>query len=260
MADVTERHEERAREIATATLREAGVYSKVGTKRIGAHIAAALAEAEEEGARGWQEALGYVSTFTPAVPVSDKPMVFARAIVAQFQKQYADLREELQDWRNSAKAAADESCDLLEKHCTCVGPLRSALAEAERERDELRKHVDPEHGEFIGYSELAVRLGESETKRALAERKLEAHEERWAAAKGACEEIDEGDGRTRYSGPNEYDIAHIENTFPIPQEGQGSDSSRDPLGRTCDKHGGEPFVNHGYYSVCPKCYQGEGQE
>ena len=36
--------------------------------------------------------------------------------------------DDLNDWREAAKAAAREKCDGGERHCTCVGPLRGQLA------------------------------------------------------------------------------------------------------------------------------------
>jgi hypothetical protein len=44
------------------------------------------------------------------------------------------LREELDDWRGSARRAADEDCGD-ERHCTCVGPLRSEIERLRKERD-----------------------------------------------------------------------------------------------------------------------------
>ena len=43
-------------------------------------------------------------------------------------KEIAALREELNDWRETARKAADESCSD-EAHCTCVGALRKLVAD-----------------------------------------------------------------------------------------------------------------------------------
>jgi len=52
------------------------------------------------------------------------------------------LEEELDDWKNSAKQAAEEDCLRGEKHCTCVPLLRKELSDA---RDLLRDILeDPE--------------------------------------------------------------------------------------------------------------------
>jgi hypothetical protein len=57
-------------------------------------------------------------------------------LVTADYKDASALREELEDWRSSAKRAAGDECGD-EKHCTCVGVLRASLAAMERERDEL---------------------------------------------------------------------------------------------------------------------------
>lgn len=48
------------------------------------------------------------------------------------RRELDEAREELTDWIEGAKRAADEPCRTDEKHCTCVGPLR----ELARQRQE----------------------------------------------------------------------------------------------------------------------------
>jgi hypothetical protein len=53
-------------------------------------------------------------------------------MVAEAREALVAMREELQDWRDSALRASAESCNANEKHCTCVPVLRVALATSER--------------------------------------------------------------------------------------------------------------------------------
>ena len=50
------------------------------------------------------------------------------AAAAAREQEIAALREELNDWRETARKAADESCSD-EAHCTCVGALRKLVAD-----------------------------------------------------------------------------------------------------------------------------------
>jgi len=50
------------------------------------------------------------------------------------------LQAELNDWRESARKAAEESCGD-EAHCACVGPLRVALRSAEAITLEFKKRA-----------------------------------------------------------------------------------------------------------------------
>lgn len=47
------------------------------------------------------------------------------------------LRDEVQDWRDTATSAAGEGCGD-EVHCTCVGPLRKTVADLHAENERLR--------------------------------------------------------------------------------------------------------------------------
>lgn len=51
---------------------------------------------------------------------------------AHLHRQISELTAEVQDWRDSAKAAASERCeDASAVHCTCVGPLRKRARDLE---------------------------------------------------------------------------------------------------------------------------------
>ena len=51
---------------------------------------------------------------------------FAIDFATDREKEVAELRAEVNDWRDSAAKAMNENCGD-EKHCTCVGPLRHQL-------------------------------------------------------------------------------------------------------------------------------------
>lgn len=58
-------------------------------------------------------------------------------LIDEARAELAALREEVEDWRDGAKRAAEETCDGDKVHCTCVPALRQALRSAvlaERER------------------------------------------------------------------------------------------------------------------------------
>lgn len=52
-----------------------------------------------------------------------------------------EAQEELQDYRDAAKVAADETCTAGERHCTCVPLLRATLSKVIKERDSLRSQL-----------------------------------------------------------------------------------------------------------------------
>ena len=61
----------------------------------------------------------------------------ADAKIRALQAENEVLTDEVNDWRDSAKEAALERCgDVTAKHCTCVGPLRAALARVTEERND----------------------------------------------------------------------------------------------------------------------------
>ena len=60
-----------------------------------------------------------------------------RNFTRQLERERDEAREKLADWENSAAHVEADYPD--EKHCACVPVLRKLLADARKERDEVRE-------------------------------------------------------------------------------------------------------------------------
>jgi hypothetical protein len=68
-------------------------------------------------------------------------------VIAVYARHIVPLVEELEDWRDSAEAAAREECSPLDSHhCTCVGPMRKQIGALKDDNKRLREALDA-HGE-----------------------------------------------------------------------------------------------------------------
>lgn len=76
-------------------------------------------------------------------------LAYCSAWPDRIERAVAAMQEELEDWRESVEHAAAEDCYEGQKHCTCVGPLRKQVRDADRWRLVVlaaRQTVTTHHG------------------------------------------------------------------------------------------------------------------
>lgn len=99
----------------------------------------------------WNDACNKIGADGAGIAEVDFDSDDDRALVIHLRNAAPSLLAEVEDWRDCAKAAADEKCDANGVHCTCVPLLREEVAalkcRAEAAEDAVASWVSSERDE-----------------------------------------------------------------------------------------------------------------